>query len=281
MGHHKHLEGNENSKSHQYQIVSGVGFVIVWGLDTFAFEFSTQLNAYANGLVRFIISIPVFLLAFYLMWAAGKALFVETEHSSGLLTGGILAHVRHPLYLGSLLIYLGCLVNSVSLLALLVYIIQWVAHNDLANFEEADLIRVYGDEYIEYRKKVPKWIPRIRANWIKNRPREKSLLIQPTILFFMSIPASRKPYATQYVWVLKLYSNMSMFCNLRYFMDREWKILPGCYNPGFLLGIVCRSMTLIWIAISSDLVKIIFVSIIPSGWKIFYQKINWLTENCL
>ncbi len=164
MGHHKHLEGHEHPRSHPYQIVSGVGFVIVWGLDTFVFEFSTQLNAYASGIVRFIISIPVFLLAFYLMRAAGKALFVESEQSSGLLTAGILARVRHPLYLGSMLIYLGCLVNSVSLIALFVYVIQWLVHNMLANYEEMDLIRIYGDEYIEYRSKVPKWIPKIRVN---------------------------------------------------------------------------------------------------------------------
>ena len=163
MGHHKHLEGHEHPRSHEYQIASGVGFVTVWSLDTFVFGISTQLNAYASGIVRFIISVPVFLLAFYLMWAAGKALFVESEHSSRLITGGILAHVRHPLYLGSMLIFFGCLINSISLLALIIYIFQWVVHNKLANYEENDLIRVYGEEYIEYRNIVPKWIPKIKA----------------------------------------------------------------------------------------------------------------------
>ena len=164
MGHHKHLEGNEHPQSHQYQFISIITFVTVWALDTFVFKFSTQLNAYASGIVRFIISIPVFLLAFYLMQTAQKALFVESEHSSGMITGGILAHVRHPLYLGSLMICLGILVNSVSLIALLVYVGVWIVHNILANYEENDLIRVYGDEYIEYMKKVPKWIPKIKLN---------------------------------------------------------------------------------------------------------------------
>ena len=164
MGHHKHLEGHEHPKSHPYQFVSGIGFVSIWALDTFVFEFSTQLNAYAGGIVRFIISIPVFLLAFYLIRGAERALFVESEHSSGLLTTGILARVRHPLYLGVMLIYLGFLVNSVSLIALLAYVGVILVHNNLANFEENDLIRIFGDEYIEYRQKVPKWIPKIRVN---------------------------------------------------------------------------------------------------------------------
>jgi protein-S-isoprenylcysteine O-methyltransferase Ste14 len=163
MGHHKHLEGNEHPQSHLYQLISITGFAAIWTLDTFVIEFSTQLNAYTSGVFRFIIAIPVFLLAFYLMWAAGKTLFIESEHSSGLITGGILARVRHPLYLGSLLICLGFLISSMSLIAMVAYVGVCLVHNNLANYEEMDLIRIYGDEYIEYRNKVPKWIP-LRIN---------------------------------------------------------------------------------------------------------------------
>ena len=161
MGHHKHLEGNEDPHSHLYQLLSGISFTTVWILDSFVLEFSTFLNTHINGLALLFLALPVFILALYLIKSAEKALFRSGEQS-GVIQTGILSHVRHPLYLGVLLIYLACFISTLSLLALLVFIPVFIIHNNMVNYEENDLIRIYGDEYLEYMKKVPKWIPRLK-----------------------------------------------------------------------------------------------------------------------
>ena len=161
MGHHKHLEGDEAPHSHLYQLLSGVTFTTVWILDSFVFEFSTFLSTHIHGLALLFLALPVFLLALYLIKSAEKSLFGSGEQS-GVIQAGILSHVRHPLYLGVLLIYLACFISTLSLLALLALIPVFLVHNMMVNFEESDLIRIYGDDYLEYRKKVPKWIPRLK-----------------------------------------------------------------------------------------------------------------------
>lgn len=68
--------------------------------------------------------------------------------------------VRHPLYFGTLLFVWGLLVmfpllsNFIAAIVLTVYVIIGI------QLEEKKLLLEYGDEYVEYSKKVPKLIPK-------------------------------------------------------------------------------------------------------------------------
>jgi protein-S-isoprenylcysteine O-methyltransferase Ste14 len=77
-----------------------------------------------------------------------------------LITDGILGHVRHPMYFGVLLIYLACIFLSISLISIAVWIIIIVIYDRLATFEEKQLEELFGQKYLDYKEKVPKWIPR-------------------------------------------------------------------------------------------------------------------------
>jgi len=33
--------------------------------------------------------------------------------------------------------------------------------NKMASYEEKDLEKIFGNEYLEYKKNVPKWIPKL------------------------------------------------------------------------------------------------------------------------
>ncbi len=92
------------------------------------------------------------------MRSAEKMLFHETL--SGIIDSGVFGYVRHPLYLGVLLIYLGFVFGSFSMLSLFTLLCIFFVYNYLANFEEKDLERMFGEEYLQYKKRVPRWFPR-------------------------------------------------------------------------------------------------------------------------
>lgn len=74
-----------------------------------------------------------------------------------LATGGMNAIVRHPLYLGVLLILWGVATTPLRLataIAATAYILIGI------RFEERNLIRRYGDAYRTYRARVPMLLPR-------------------------------------------------------------------------------------------------------------------------
>lgn len=85
-----------------------------------------------------------------------------------LVVRGPYRHVRNPMITGVLCILLG----EAAVIAsgpLLVWFATFLAFQATAIWfwEEPHLVARYGDEYIEYRRNVPRWIPRISA-WAPN-----------------------------------------------------------------------------------------------------------------
>ena len=79
-----------------------------------------------------------------------------------LVTMGIYGSVRHPLYFGNGLFAVGMAFLFDSLYAFLFSIVYIFLYLPIIYFEEKDLLRKYGKEYDEYRKKVPwKLIPKL------------------------------------------------------------------------------------------------------------------------
>jgi len=101
------------------------------------------------------------------VWAAGY-LGHATVHSRAirtdeLVTCGPYSHVRHPLYLGLILISLGftpelSLPGLISLMVLNIILIMI-----LINMEETSSLGKYGYAYVNYRSSVPMLLPSLRA----------------------------------------------------------------------------------------------------------------------
>ena len=89
----------------------------------------------------------------------------RARHEYRLVTGGLYRFVRHPQYTGLFLALFGegivhwPTIFSVALLPVIV-----LAYYFLARKEERDMIRIFGDEYREYMRRVPMFIPR-RSRW--------------------------------------------------------------------------------------------------------------------
>lgn len=89
-----------------------------------------------------------------------------TKH---LVVDGLYRYVRNPIYVGVVAAILGQALLFGSL-ALLVYgAIIWVAFTAFVQgYEEPTLFQTFGSEYEEFRKNVPRWVPRLTP-WRRQR----------------------------------------------------------------------------------------------------------------
>ncbi len=78
----------------------------------------------------------------------------------GVIKESIFSVVRHPIYLSEILIYLGFLMLSISLAAAVVWLVAIGVLHYISRFEERLLLERFGEEYEQYMREVPMWIPR-------------------------------------------------------------------------------------------------------------------------
>jgi protein-S-isoprenylcysteine O-methyltransferase Ste14 len=160
MKEQKHLGmGKEFPHTDQILALSAVLFFAVWILDSFVFRLSDRFVGFVSDIIRIAFFIGLEVSAIVLGFYSHESLFCKKRAEFTLITDGVFAHVRHPLYLSILLAYLGFFFGSMSLISLIPWICYAVLFDKMANYEEEDLVRIFGDKYIEYRKRVPKWFP--------------------------------------------------------------------------------------------------------------------------
>jgi protein-S-isoprenylcysteine O-methyltransferase Ste14 len=153
---HEHLTG-EKPGSHRNQMIMMFAFFIVWIVDSFLLRITTFLWSLTFFWVYIVIGAVVIVVAAYFMDASHKDLF-DTQ-VEGLATTGVFGRVRHPMYLGTHLVYLGLAIATFSLASIVMWVIIFAFYITLANYEERKLEERFGDEYLEYKKNVRKWIP--------------------------------------------------------------------------------------------------------------------------
>ncbi len=97
---------------------------------------------------------------FFLISTAWEVLYkAQREHR--LATDGPYARLRHPQYVGFVVIMLGFLLQWPTLISLLMFPILVVMYVRLARREEAEAIAEFGDAYSVYKKTVPTFFPRL------------------------------------------------------------------------------------------------------------------------
>jgi protein-S-isoprenylcysteine O-methyltransferase Ste14 len=97
---------------------------------------------------------------FWLLASAWRVLY-EAQRTRRLATGGPYARVRHPQYVGFVLIMLGFLVQWPTLVTLVMFPILVFMYARLARREEADMLAQFGEDYRRYAQRVPAFIPRL------------------------------------------------------------------------------------------------------------------------
>jgi len=97
---------------------------------------------------------------FVLIAAAWRALY-DAQKIRALATTGPYSYVRHPQYVGFILVMLGFLVQWPTILTLAMFPVLTFMYVKLAKNEEQDAIAEFGDAYIKYMAAVPAFIPRL------------------------------------------------------------------------------------------------------------------------
>ena len=99
----------------------------------------------------------------------------RSDRLGPLVESGPFACVRNPLYIGNMLLWVGFAVAAgVLWLAPVAFALLAVEYHWIVRWEEALLVERRGDEYREYARRVPRWIPRIRF-WGRSRLRPHSV----------------------------------------------------------------------------------------------------------
>jgi len=112
----------------------------------------------------FVVALPLIALGAGLRaWGAGH--LVKNDR---LTTTGPYAHLRHPLYLGTILVATGFAVWAGGWLSLAVLglLWAWFAFRYFPRKERSESLRleaIYGEQFIRYRNEVPALWPRLRA----------------------------------------------------------------------------------------------------------------------
>jgi protein-S-isoprenylcysteine O-methyltransferase Ste14 len=144
------------------QIIILIAFLVIWILDSFLFKYSTFLSAYVPIYIRLIAAGLIFVAAIFLVRSGHRAISDEVLASPRILTDGAFARVRHPLYLAALLFYVFLIVLTMSLISLAVFVGIFIFYNYIAAYEEKICEQKFGQDYRDYKKKTPKWIPHLK-----------------------------------------------------------------------------------------------------------------------
>jgi protein-S-isoprenylcysteine O-methyltransferase Ste14 len=98
---------------------------------------------------------------FWILAAAWPVLY-QAQREQRLATTGPYARVRHPQYVGFILIMAGFLFQWPTLVTLVMFPILVVMYLRLGKREEAEARSEFGAAYEAYAREVPGWLPRLR-----------------------------------------------------------------------------------------------------------------------
>lgn len=101
---------------------------------------------------------------FWLLSAAWNVLY-HAQRSNRIADAGPYARIRHPQYVGFVIIMFGFLLQWPTLLTLIMFPILVLVYMTLAWREESDSIAQFGETYRLYKAKTPAFIPRLSDLW--------------------------------------------------------------------------------------------------------------------
>ena len=131
-------------------------------------HFASPQTILPEGWVQFAVGIPVIAVGLgFGMRAIAAFSHAGTDDrfakaTSVIVTTGLNARTRNPMYMGLTLIYLGLVltINAVWALVGLPVLVLYL-HFGVIRREERYLEDRFGDEYMDYKASVPRWIPQL------------------------------------------------------------------------------------------------------------------------
>jgi len=156
------MQGNhgEHPLSHLGQLVCLGLFLALWVGDSFVLHLSTSLSNFIPLHVRLVI-LGIFLGCAAYLIRSGHIVVRPEDRPAEVVTTGAFKYVRHPIYLGTLLTYLGLAISTGSILSHALLAGIFIFYNFIATYEEEVLQKKFGEDYKQYKRRTGKWFPRI------------------------------------------------------------------------------------------------------------------------
>ncbi|MCR9251003.1 MAG: isoprenylcysteine carboxylmethyltransferase family protein [bacterium] len=83
---------------------------------------------------------------------------IDYEEKTDLVSSGLFKYSRNPIFLGVLISYLGTFLIIPNILSFSIFLVTFVTIQTQVRLEEEYLENVQGQEYINYKKKVNRWL---------------------------------------------------------------------------------------------------------------------------
>lgn len=114
------------------------------------------------GIVPAAAGLAVYLWCAWGFATAGRGTPLPLDAPKLLVVRGLYRYVRNPMYVGVLMMVLAQAILFASMPTLWYAAIAWLFFHAMAVvYEEPTLRSKFGDSYEQYRKSVPRWIPRV------------------------------------------------------------------------------------------------------------------------
>lgn len=162
MPHHDHNRediGKEHPANHPGQILGALLFFSV-KISELLF-LSWGVLQHRNLFIQIPLAAAFLVLAVYLIRSGLKTVFGEKRDPPEVIRKGVFKWVRHPVYAGAMLIMISLLIFRPSLLSLGALTANFIFYNWMASYEEGLLIKMYGQDYLDYMNEVGRWLPKV------------------------------------------------------------------------------------------------------------------------
>jgi protein-S-isoprenylcysteine O-methyltransferase Ste14 len=151
----------EHPRGDRFQLYAFILFTFGVLADHFFLGWAEHFRSITPFVIRFPLGLIIILKGVFLSLFGIQSVFSEYTEQPRMISSGLFSFIRHPVYLGALLFYVGLLVFILSPIGLLVFIAIFLLYDWLAQDEEARMIKVFGNLYKEYCGKTPRWLPRL------------------------------------------------------------------------------------------------------------------------
>jgi protein-S-isoprenylcysteine O-methyltransferase Ste14 len=157
---HPHLSG-EYRWGDLGQLILFFIFLGIWIPDSFVVHYSTFLNEVMPNYIRISLAGIVLICGWLLARNGMKAVFGTEHEKPELIRSGVFGIVRHPIYTGTILFYLGAVVTTLSVVSAVFWLVIVLFYYLISRYEERILTEAFGDEYTAYKKRTGMLFPRI------------------------------------------------------------------------------------------------------------------------
>ena len=141
-----------------------IGFIAVLSISAIMLSFENAIPNYPTNRILMAVIGVILIICGLIFWLSAvlRSRIDDSIRNNQLLTTGIYGVVRHPIYAAFLYAITGFIFIANNLILLILPVMFWLILTlAMIKTEEKWLFELYGDDYLNYSKKVNRFIPKV------------------------------------------------------------------------------------------------------------------------